>query len=430
MNVWLIHLGEQLPIDGVSRQYRYGMLADALVARGDQVVRWAPSFVHATKTHRCYGDQTVGVSSGYTLELVDGGSYTKNISLQRLRFHRMVAGRFEQLASNRLVPDLIVCGMPTPEMCRAALAYGRRYSVPVVIDIRDPWPDIYLDAVPSPLRRLARAVLRPIFRQAGELFRRAAALCAVSQSYLSWGLRYAQRDRRLSDRVFYIGYKRPTFTEASMREAQSFWASRGVAKGQFTCVFFGTLCHSIDLDPVLHVAKSLPQVRFILCGDGESLPRYRALARGVANVDFPGWLRTEQILALMDFASVALAPYRLQAHQSLPNKPFEYLAGRLPILSSLPGELAGLLREADCGLMYEPGNAAQLRDHILTLQTDASRLEAMRCNAATLYASRGDADQIYKTFADYLREVYDRTRCPERTWTEPAPVLRTNGRAS
>ena len=66
---------------------------------------------------------------------------------------------------------------------------------PVVVDVRDRWPDIFVEPLPRPLRAIARLLLLSEFRRARYVFRTATAILAVSDGYLEWGLRQAARPR-------------------------------------------------------------------------------------------------------------------------------------------------------------------------------------------------------------------------------------------
>ncbi len=57
---------------------------------------------------------------------------------------------FTKLANSYdTLPDVIhVCNVPI-ELCHAAVTYGRAKGIPVVIDVRDLWPDVYLEVIPQ-----------------------------------------------------------------------------------------------------------------------------------------------------------------------------------------------------------------------------------------------------------------------------------------
>jgi glycosyltransferase involved in cell wall biosynthesis len=63
----------------------------------------------------------------------------------------------------------------------------------------------------------------------------------------------------------------------------------------------------------------------------------------------------------MHLSDVGLAPYASTARaMSLPNKPFEYFSGGLPVASSIQGELKDVLEKNDCGRTYDADSPDEL----------------------------------------------------------------------
>ena len=155
MRIWLIQDGEPLRgIDAGTRDWRCGLLSRALAARGHEVLWWASTFDHAQKKHRYKEPCTVEITSGVKIRLLHGPGYGSNKSLKHFLHQRAIARAFAQDTEDFSVPDIIVCSMPLPELAEQAIIYGQKYHVPVVIDVRDQWPDIYLTMFPGSLRRL------------------------------------------------------------------------------------------------------------------------------------------------------------------------------------------------------------------------------------------------------------------------------------
>jgi glycosyltransferase involved in cell wall biosynthesis len=111
------------------------------------------------------------------------------------------------------------------------------------------------------------------------------------------------------------------------------------------------------------------KIQFVLCGDGSSLKQYKKLALQTPSVLFPSWVEASKITALMEIAEVGLAPYAANTRMSLPNKPFEYFAGGLPVVSSIQGELKQILADNDCGRTYDPDSVESLCDAIRELHS-------------------------------------------------------------
>ena len=420
--------GELLSIDGPVRPWRHGLLAQELCARGHQVTRWAPTFVHALKTQRAERDTTRQISDRYAVELLYAPGYHRHIGLARLRFNHRIARAFSRRALGMESPDLILSGMPTPELCAAVARFAGARGIPFVIDVRDLWPDIYLEAVPAWLRPLGGVVLWPYARMNQSSFSQATGITAISASYLHWGLEYAGRDPDWSDRVFYMGYPRLSVSPAEHTAAVARWVARGVRPGHFICCFFGSMNHQFDCETILSAARRILQstddrVQFVLCGHAEPAVEAAIRAAGLPNVLMPGWVDAEDITVLMHMAQAGLAPYRsspkisgtlhlghypitrIGGKATISNKCLEYLSGGLPVLTSLMGEFEQVVKEYDCGLTYADGDVNGLLEALDMLRRNPERARTMGRNGSEVFASRFSAARIYPEMANHLEEL-------------------------
>ncbi len=289
MNIWLLHVGEELPVDENPRLFRYGYLAEELARRGHQILRWAPTFQHARKVQRFDRHQLVEVSQRYRIQFVRARGYSKNISLARFQSYRELARQFACLASGHRVPDLILAGIPTPGWCEAAIRFAQPRQIPLVVDVRDLWPDIFGIALPHAIRPVARRVFDPLYRQTARVCRQATGLTGVSQSYLDWGLANAGRQITSFDRVFPLGYSESHLDDATLREKREWLVAQGVEPQKTLCTFFGLFEKSYDLRSVLNAAHLLQEegrqdIQFVLCGSGSKLPQLQREAANLGNV--------------------------------------------------------------------------------------------------------------------------------------------------
>jgi glycosyltransferase involved in cell wall biosynthesis len=415
MRVWLVKTGEPLPMDrGTPRAFRMGLLARELARAGHDVTWWTSAFNHAEKTHRACEDRTVRVEEGYQIEMLFSPGYGTNVSLARVRDHRAFARAFGRRARSAAVPDIVVSAFPVPDVCVEATRYARLARIPAVIDVRDLWPDAQVDLLPQWLRPLGRVGVLPMRRQVRYALRNATAITAVSEGYLSWGLAHAGRTRGTLDRAFAMGYPGAAPVADAVGDARRYWReAHGLeeGRGDFISCFFGAVGHQFDLDTVLGAARLLRdrarRQRFVLCGRGDSLERLRAKAADLPNVVFAGWVGHAEIWALMGIASVGLAPYRdsNQFVLNVANKPIEYMAGGLGVVSSLKGDLERLLATQRCGVTYENGRPDQLAGILEELAGDPDRVAQFGTNARRLFEERFVAEKVYAEMAKYLETV-------------------------
>lgn len=416
MHVWLLHIGEDLPVDGEVRKYRYGYLADALVARGHSVVRWAPTFRHTTKTHRFKTDCRIEINPRYHIEFLHTNGYRRNVGFSRLWMNRALGMRLRAKMAGEAPPDIIVAAIPSLEWADAATAYGRSRGIPVVVDVRDVWPDVFYNALPRATRPAGRLLFAPYRRLARRACRGATAITGVSQEYVDWALRLAGRRAAASDLVMPLGFDPPATSSSRIAQHVNQLRDRGIDPQRPSCFFAGLFERSYDLETVVRAARVLDgsgqrEIQFLLCGDGAKLPVIRRLAEGLDNVHLLGWVAPAMLQAAASIASIGLCAYAVDATQSLPNKPFEYMAGELAVVSSLQGELATILERQACGLTYQAGNSQSLSDALQHLLQHRTRLRAMQVRARATWAENYRSSEIYQRFVQVLESRALPTRC-------------------
>ena len=415
MRVWLITIGEPLPIDGSGgeRLYRAGILAGMLAKSGVEVVWWTSTFDHVRKHQRFPADTSIPLESGVLLKLIHGCGYKKNISIKRLIDHAILAWKFRRQAAKMELPDVILCSLPSLELPVAATAYGRSHNVPVIIDVRDLWPDIFLEIAPSWLRPFFNLGLAPMWCQANFACKNAHAITGNAPGFVEWGLERANRAPTSLDRHFPFGYETPKLSKDEQKSASQFWANYGLGCGdsKLTVCFFGAFSNQFDLETVVDAALILEaevvDVRFVLCGTGENLGALKIRAKGSQSIVFPGWVGRAEIWSLMALSDIGIAPYKnhIGFLGNLPNKPIEYMAGGLPVLSGLHGYLEELLETNECGLNYELSDPLALRDAIKGLLANREQISVMSVNAQKLFARHFSAEIVYEGMIAYLKNV-------------------------
>jgi glycosyltransferase involved in cell wall biosynthesis len=407
VRIWLITVGEPLPLEkSLARRWRTSLLADVLLRRGHHVLWWTSTVDHFTKQHIATDDCRRRLANGLEMQFLHAVLYRRNVSVARLINHVQIGWRFRQLATAEPRPDVIVASLPTIELAHAAVEYGRQHQVPVVIDVRDLWPDIFVDIAPPWIRFAARVLLYPLFRKTAAALRGCAGIVAVSAGYLSWGLSRAGRDFGRHDAVFPLGYERRIPTNADRETVLHLLQRNGITTGRPIAVFAGSFGRSYDLETVIVAARLLGQqgasVQFVLCGAGERDRSWRELASGVPGVLFTGWLSSSQLNALLELATLGLAAYAVGAPQGISNKVIEYMAAGLAVVTSLTGEARELIETVDCGSYYPAGDARALA-HVLAAYAGApDRCIEQGRRARSYFDMVFDARTVFGQMADHL----------------------------
>ncbi len=411
MNIWIVSAYDPVPcIDTDIRVLRYGSIALSLVANGHQVFFWTSTFAHWRKRARFSENRTQVAGPGLTAEFLHAPGYSGNVSLARIRHNRRLAAAFARRALQAVtLPDIILAEIPCLELAEAAAEFARARGIPFICDVQDIWPDVYLTWLPRRWHGLGRWLLQTEYARLRRILAPAQSVTAVSQAYLDWCRPWMNRDLSVNDGVYPLGYAPPTadVLEAARKRRAAFLEKHGLGGGQLLVTFLGQLATSYDVETIVAAAcllerKSLPPYRLVLAGNGSKESALRARARELPSVVLTGWLEHGDTLCLLESSHVALAAYAPNAAQSLPYKPFEYMAFGLPIINSLPGELTDIVTRHHLGLNYEAGSATSLADAIAQLLADADQRTACARRSRALYSDTYSAETIYRRMADFI----------------------------
>lgn len=145
-------------------------------------------------------------------------------------------------------------------------------------------------------------------------------------------------------------------------------------KPGFNVVFAGNLGTVQALDTVIAAARRLsnrPDVRFVLIGSGSRLEwlRLQIEKGGLTNVDLPGRFPPEAMPGILSQASALLVSLTKSPimSQTVPSKVQAYLAASRPIICSMDGEGARIVREAGAGVACPAEDDEALANAVLTV---------------------------------------------------------------
>lgn len=325
--------------------------------------------------------------------------------------HLIVAYRFLKRIRRIAPPDIIYCSLPTPELAAVAAWYGRKVGRPVVIDVRDLWPDEFTARASSrAMRRILSVATAPMLWATKFALRNSDGITAISPSYLAWAQSKARRGTRPYDRIFYLGYPKLGPVDAESREVRQGLIDLGVTPERRIFLFVGTFTQGIDVEVLVSAARILAgkcrdDIQVVIAGEGERKDWLLEHKRGLANLIYVGWQSREGIEELLRLAWVGLGAYRSHSNVSLGNKIFEYASGTLPIIISLEGDARQLIETNDMGCHVPAEDALSLADAIERYADDIALRTRQSENAARFFAAHCDAEVIYPELANFLERL-------------------------
>lgn len=413
MNIWIVAAHDHVfRVDTSDRALRYTSLTEELLLRGHSVVLWTSSFHHGRKQQRSFIDSRVNPQPGYIVEFLNGRSYRKNVSFARISHNRQIAAEFRRRAPlNSLKPDLILASIPCLELAQAAAAFATARKCPLMVDVVDIWPEVYLLPFPRWTHFLLRGLLRSEFRRARYVLSSSTEIISISKEYLTWASQIARR-ANYDKNIFYLGYPSasPLDLEQAETRAGALRTRFGISEGVDIAAFVGTFGRTYDIETVTRAAREMAGVQslhFFLAGAGDKHAAAQRYSGDLRNVTLSGWLNYKDTLSLLVTAKLGLSTYAPGAPQSLPYKPFEYMSLGLPQVCSLRGEFRDVLERYQLGYWYESGNYVSLRQGIETILSDSSSKER-RDRVLDIYRRYFDSRSITAALATRLEQAVAR----------------------
>jgi glycosyltransferase involved in cell wall biosynthesis len=414
MRIWVIKTGEpipHLPAENGDRLFRAGLMAQVLHQRGHDVTWWSSQFHHQLKTMR---NVTPSVPvrpnpDGPQMIFLPSKGYKRHISPARFMDHAAVRRAFQRLAPNQPRPDVILCAWPTIDLAFAAVQFGRANGIPVILDIRDLWPDIFYERITAKTGLPFKGYMLPYERMGRKAMRGADAVISITQGMLEWGQKRFARETTARDRVFYQSQN-----AVSGPEDTAFWSDKGVdlnaEKTRF--VWAGTLISDLDIQTLLKAIEALPDtaaraLEFVFCGSGDLTPRIEEMARRLPHVVFAGWVSQSALNALYARSHVGLMCYldRFDFQLSIPNKVADFTRSELRILTNLTGEMERVLRPADLLIQYPTGDADTLRNTLVEIAQTPALYRTPAPKARAVFDRLFDANTVMPEFAEYVEHI-------------------------
>ena len=272
--------------------------------------------------------------------------------------------------------DVVVVSSPPLFPVVAAWAVSRIRRAPLVVDLRDLWPDEFVACGAASAGAAPVRALSALERWA---YSRAARITCTTASFARAVSERGGEPERIT--IVPNGADVERFRPFPRDNPAA--AALGLGD-RFVVGYVGALGIKHDLDVLIEAARRLREQRdmaILLVGAGarEQDLRRRVREQGLENVVFAGARPPDEVPALigaMDvcFSSLIPDPY---LESILPVKLFEYMACEKPVIAAVRGEGARLVQAAGAGLVVPPGSPEAVADAVIELRHDARRRERM-----------------------------------------------------
>lgn len=158
----------------------------------------------------------------------------------------------------------------------------------------------------------------------------------------------------------------------------------------FTLLYQGAVNVGRGIEETIQALPLMPSVRLVVVGGGDVLEDVKALAvkTGVDDrVNFVGRVPFSQLppyMAAADMGLVFLRNLCLNYYYALPNRVFDFVQARLPILANRLPEIERIVKGEDVGLCIESLTHEAIAKAVIDIMNNRERLTLWRENMSTL----------------------------------------------
>ena len=306
--------------------------------------------------------------------------------------------------------DVVIATSPQIFCGYAGVWYKRLRRVPLVIEIRDIWPESMF-AVGARVPRLGIWALERIEKA---MYKNCDRLVTVGEGY-----RLRLREKGVPEAKMSVVMNGTDLAVYSPHEKNAALLKQVGLEGKFVVSYIGTVGMACGLDCVLDAAEKMKvekvegegrgrqwsdSVCFVIVGDGAARVQLEeeAKRRGLTNVVFTGRQPKSSMpdwVASSDASLVHLKKTELFT-TVMPSKIFESAGCKRPIIMGVDGFAKKLVMDAEAGLDMTPESAESLVECVTKLVDDPALCCKLGENAYNNIAKVYNRD---KQAEDYLR---------------------------
>ncbi len=300
--------------------------------------------------------------------------------------------------------DVVFVFAPSPLLqALPAIRFARRNHIPLTLWVQDLWPEALAATgfvKNRSILRLVEFLVRYIYRSSDMILVQSEAF-RPSVERLSGG-KSAIRFHPNSIMDF-AGFCTPSAPAAELCNR---------IRKSFSVVFTGNIGHAQATETIIDAAerlKSFPDIRFYIVGDGSraSWMKEEITRRGLDNIFMTGPFGRSDMPAVMQAASVLLLTLGSGAvgAQTVPSKLQAYFSAGKPVVASVDGETARILKEAAAGIACRADDGAALAEAIAQIYRlpDAERQELGE-NGSRYFAAHFSPGRLTGQLVEYLKQ--------------------------
>lgn len=391
------------------REYRFFLLAKALVSEGHEVVWFTSTFSHHFKKQRSKESKVISISNNLTIHLIKSRPYKRNFSFGRILrdltygYHLM-----HVLKKDYSKPDIFFIGDSPVLFYYPSYWYCSFNKIPYIVDQMDLWPELIVNSFPKVFQSIINLLCFPIYRVRRSLYDNSYAFMSLAQKYLDIPMSISKGIREKPHVVIYNGIDVDAFREQMTTTNETVDKMLGVKNsGEVWFIFAGTLGPSYDIKIMLEgfLKLSNDNCKLIIAGDGSERGYVEKFIEDnkPKNIKYIGKVSKNLLPYLYSKCDVGLNSYGQYSNVEMSDKFYDYSAAGLVIINSLKGEVMEFVDGFEIGYNYKASNIESFMQAIdKVLRCD--NLNELKKNSFAL-GSRFDQNVQMLVFKEFMFSV-------------------------
>lgn len=296
--------------------------------------------------------------------------------------------------------DIIIASSPTFFSVISAWYLSKRYKVPYIFEVRDLWPAIFKD-LGILKNKLILSILENI-----ELFlyQQAKYIVTVTDSFTKNIIK-----RGIDKEKVFTITNGVNLDQFFPKEKNNNLINELNLEKKFIILYIGAHGISQGLSSIVDTAKILEnenKIHFLFVGEGADKENIvnKASALNLKNITFLKGQPKEKVIDFYSIMDIGLVPLRnIPLFKTfIPSKMFEMLAMKKPIVASVEGEAASILKKSQAALIGNPENATEIASNILILYKNKYKYKQYSENGLTFVKQHYNRKTLAATYINKL----------------------------
>ncbi|MFZ2587678.1 MAG: glycosyltransferase family 4 protein [Alphaproteobacteria bacterium] len=277
-------------------------------------------------------------------------------------------------------PDVVMVSSPSFFCVGSAWLLARRHGAKFVFEVRDLWPDIFLQ-----MGILQKGfIYNALSRLEMFLYRRADAVVTVTRAFAR-----QIAGRGIDAAKLFVVFNGVSDTDIAMAQkardegvAATLRARLGINPLTKVVLYIGNHGEAQALTQIVDAARMMVKrtdVVFVFVGQGADKDKLMAYAKGVPNIQFLPGVKHHEVWGYYCMADINMVCLKNipDFEMFIPSKMFEIMAAGSCAVAGLRGEGAELMKESGCALVVPSEEPDKMAEAITVLLDDPERRRAM-----------------------------------------------------